>query len=199
VQNDRAVWIVGEPEEHLPKTDPRYHTGDCYVLDQGPNRDRVKKVQLSGLPEVYGPCQICAPGGRTSGGSAGTMGWQTPTPLEPPTGAQPGYIVHIEDLATGRLSTVRLSARRQRQAGEISPQAPLGKALLGKDIGTVVEFDAPGRGQRKVLIVDFELSLTGTTRPRQRTDAQSRDRLSPRAGPAQRRAKSPDWTGRVSP
>jgi hypothetical protein len=149
VHNDRTVWIVGDPWQHLPKTDPRYHTGDCYVLDQLPNRGRAKRVRLSELPEAYGPCQICGPGVRTLGGARADSGWHAPTPSEPPRGVQLGHTVHIEYLDTSRRSTVRLiSARRERQQGEISAESPLGAALLGKDIGTVAEFDVPKAGAK---------------------------------------------------
>ena len=153
---DRVVWIVGDPEQQLPKTDPRYHTGDCYVLDQTPNRDRVKRVRLSGLSDAYGPCLICAPAGRKSGVAAPSKGRRAPRPPDSPRGAQLGSTVRIQDLDTGKLLTVRLVPPDQkRQPDEISTDGPLGKALLGGEIGSVAEFNVPRGGQRKALIVDF--------------------------------------------
>jgi hypothetical protein len=156
--NDRTVWIVGDPGEHLPKTEPRFHDGACYVLDQVGNRDRRNKVTLSDLPETYGPCKHCAPGGRTVGVAAANVGRHDPKPPEPRRGVQPGHTVTVEYLDVGTRLTVRIvSPQRARQPGEISTVSPLGKALLGKEIGAVVEFNVSRSAQQqRVRIVDFQ-------------------------------------------
>jgi Transcription elongation factor, GreA/GreB, C-term len=71
MRDDRSVWIVGDPEEGAKATTHRYHRGDCYVLDQVGNRGRTQKVALAELPEGYAPCQICAPGSRSSTATSG--------------------------------------------------------------------------------------------------------------------------------
>lgn len=155
MDGNRSVWIVGDPGEHLPKTDPRYHRGDCYVLEQGPNRGRAKRVRLSGLPATYGPCQICAPGARIQGGAPTSTCRDAPDPSLAPRGVQLGQMVDIEDLDIHTFSTVQIvSARRERQPGQISAQSPLGAALLGKDSGSVIEFNSP-KGRRRVRIVNL--------------------------------------------
>lgn len=147
---ERTVWIVGGPGEHLPKTEPRYHTRACYVLDQLPNRDRVRQVQLSQLPEEYEPCKICAPGVRRppADGVNARAASQAAQP-----GTQVGSRVRLEYLATGKVSTVRLVAAREGSAGEITVHSPLGAALPGADVGDVVAFNAPV-GQREVRVLD---------------------------------------------
>lgn len=150
MENERQVWIVGDPDGELHATGHRYHVATCYVLDQIHNRDRVKKVSIAALPEEYRPCQICAPGGRTPT-SAATVSSQTAGLRG---GAQPGSIVELEDLETGALLRVRLvAAGRRPEPGAISTQSPLGSALLGKDAEAVAEFRLPGGGLRRMRIV----------------------------------------------
>jgi hypothetical protein len=154
MRDDRRVWIVGDPEEGAKATTHRYHRGDCYVLDQVGNRGRTRKVSLADLPEGYAPCQICAPGGRSS---TAASGGPARVKAQRPTGVQPGHLVDLEDLETGRVSTYRIAASdRLLDSGEISPRSPLGAALLGKAARAVVEFTPPKGGPRKLRILRFD-------------------------------------------
>ena len=154
MREDRRVWIVGDPEEGARATSHRYHRGDCYVLDQVGNRGRTRKVVLADLPEGYAPCQICAPGSRSSTAASGEP---APEKAQRSTGVQPGDLVDVEDVDTGRVSTYRIaSSDRARDSGEISPRSPLGAALIGKAARAVVEFSPPKGGSRKLQILRFE-------------------------------------------
>jgi len=153
MRDERNVWIVGDPEEGAHATGHRYHVRQCYVLDQVHNRDRVKEVDLAGLPDGYGPCKICVPGGRVPGGAPASRRHELER-QEPRRGVQLGHSVQIEDIDTGEVSCYRLVARL-RGSGEISTQSPLGSALLGKEEGAVAEFKVRKGGLRKVRIVSF--------------------------------------------
>jgi hypothetical protein len=129
---------VGDPGEGAQATSHRYHRGDCYVLDQEGNRGRTRKVVLADLPEGYGPCQICAPGSRSS-----TAAGDGPARGEAhrPTGVQPGHRVEVEDVDTGRVSEYRIaSAERPLDSGKIPSRSPLGAALVGNPARSMVEF-----------------------------------------------------------
>jgi hypothetical protein len=152
--NDRSVWIVGDPEEGAQATTHRYHRGDCYVLDQVGNRGRTRKLAISALPEGYAPCQICAPGSRSSIAASGRPAWGK---AQRPTGVQPGHLVDVEDVDTGRVCTYRIAfLDRPLGSGDISPRSPLGTALVGKTARAVVEFTPPTGGARKLRILRFE-------------------------------------------
>jgi transcription elongation GreA/GreB family factor len=74
-----------------------------------------------------------------------------------PKGVQPGHLVDVEDVDTGRVSTYRIaSSDRLPDSGEISPRSPLGAALLGKPARAVVEFIPPKGGLRKLRILRFD-------------------------------------------
>jgi hypothetical protein len=147
--DDRTVSIVGDPEEGARATH-RYHRGDCFVLDQVGNRGRTRKVVLADLPEGYAPRQLCAPGSRSSTGASGG-------PAGGSRGVQPGHLVYVEDVDTGRVSTYRItSSDRPRDSGEISLRSPLGVALVGQVAGEVFEFTPPKGGSRKLRILRFE-------------------------------------------
>lgn len=147
MRDDRRVWIVGDPEEGAQAAAHRYHRGDCYVLDQVGNRGRTRKLLLAALPAGYAPCQICAPGGR-----------KTPRPpAKRPTGVQPGQVVDVEDVDTGRMSRYRIaSSDRPHDSREISPRSALGAALIGKAAGAVFEFTPPKGASRRLRISRFE-------------------------------------------
>jgi Transcription elongation factor, GreA/GreB, C-term len=154
MRDDRSVWIVGVPEEGAKATTHRYHRGDCYVLDQVGNRGRTQKVALAELPEGYAPCQICAPGSRSS---TAASGGRPSGKAQRSPGVQPGHLVDVVDVDTGLVSTYRIaSSHRPRDSGEISPGSPLGAALIGKAARAVVEFTQPKGGSRKLQILRFE-------------------------------------------
>jgi hypothetical protein len=152
--NDRSVWIVGDPEEGAQATTHRYHRGDCYVLDQVGNRGRTRKLALTAVPEKYAPCQICAPGSRSSTVASGEPALGK---AQRSIGVQPGHLVDVEDVDTGAVSTYRIaSPDRPPGSGGISPRSPLGAALVGKAARAVVEFTPPKGGSRKLRILRFE-------------------------------------------
>jgi len=142
----RYVWIVGSfASGH------RYHRADCYVLEQTPHHGRARKVGLAELPDVYQPCQICAPGGRLQTSAAATG-----LPAQPQQGVQPGHVVRIEDVVTGEVSSVRLVWSNSRSApDEVTVGSPLGSALRGKDRDEVAEFKLPSGRVRRVRVVDY--------------------------------------------
>lgn len=143
-----TVWIVGAPEDGSRAR--RYHLGGCYVLDQVGNYDHKRKALLAGLPEGYAPCQICAPGARspTSASSSKSTGEKP----QGPNGIQPGAVVHVEDLDTGLVSEHRIASAG---LSGVSPDSPLGAALIGRVTGEVVEFQPPKGGSRKLRIRRF--------------------------------------------
>ena len=154
MRDDRSVWIVGDPEVGAKATTHRYHRADCYVLDQVGNRGRTQKVAFAELPEGYGPCQICAPGSRSS---TAARGGHLPRKALRSPGVQPGHLVDVADVDTGRVTTYRIaSSDRPRDSGEISPGSPLARALIGKGAGAVLEFTPPKGNSRKLQIVRFE-------------------------------------------
>jgi transcription elongation factor GreA len=68
-----------------------------------------------------------------------------------------GTTVHIEDLETEEALTYRLvgSDEADVKAGLISVTSPLGRALIGSEIGDEVAFQAPG-GKRHFAISNVE-------------------------------------------
>lgn len=139
----RTVWIVSQV------AGAKYHLSSCYVLDQVGNYDHKRKVLLEDLPEGYTPCGICAPGSRTpSGPSRAPAGKQSHSPK----GIQPGAVVTVEDSATRRVSVYRIASST---VTGVSPDSPLGAALIGRQTGDVVEFQPPKGPTCKLLIRRF--------------------------------------------
>lgn len=150
---ERTVWIVGDiaggaSGEH------RYHRGDCYVLDQEPNRDRATKVMLRELPDAYGPCQLCAPGGRAAPARAGMPSRPAAAASERTlSGLRAGQVAWIEYLDTGQQIEVQLvESGHARGAGAVSVDSPLGRALVGKEEGATADLSLPNRASRQVRI-----------------------------------------------
>ena len=82
------------------------------------------------LPEGYAPCQICAPGSRSSTAASGRPARGK---AQRSTGVQPGHLVDVEDVDTGRVSTYRIAfPDRPLDSGEISPRSPPGTPWSGK-------------------------------------------------------------------
>jgi hypothetical protein len=125
MRDDRSVWIVGDPEEGAKATTHRYHRGDCYVLDQVGNGGRTQKVALAELPEGYAPCQICAPGSRSStatSGGAHLKGLRDRRASSPATWwmwCRHGARVYVPD----RL--LRPAARLRRDLARVAPRGRL--------------------------------------------------------------------------
>lgn len=149
---DRRVWIVGDIDAGARAGDQRYHDGHCYVLDQIGNRDRKQRVALGSLPLSFEPCRICAPGSRRMTSAA----MRATDPTGPAAGIRPGHEVEIEDLQTGRVSAIRIcDSGRVRRDGEITPESPIGAALLGKSEGESAEFSTPSGSVRRLRVLRF--------------------------------------------
>lgn len=152
---DRMVWIVGDPEDG---SGHRYHVGDCYVLDQGPNRDHVRKILRASLPDDYAPCQICAPEGRRGAVDARARE-QLPENGEVARGIRAGYEVELEDMDNLERQRIRLiAAGSPRSPGDVSVQSPIGSALLGKVEGEVVKVVLPRGAARTIRIVSAHVA-----------------------------------------
>lgn len=155
MSDEREVWIVGDPGGTSPEDRPSVPRWRLLRARSTAEPRPGQEGSAVAAPEEYGPCLICGPGSRSLGGAAARSARHDDSPEDPSTGVQLGYTVDIEDVDTGKPSAVRLvSAQRQRQSGDITTTSPLGMALLGKEVGAVVEFNVPRGGQRKVRIVD---------------------------------------------
>ena len=149
MQQDRTVWIVGDPED-ARSTEPRYHSGDCYVLDQITNRDYTRKIKLAELPEEFTPCQICAPARRSSDASKKQRADQPPR-------VEPGCVVEVRDLGTGHVSTVRIAKSADgREEGTLSPRSPRAAPLIGKGEGDDAESRLPSGAVLRVRVLSIE-------------------------------------------
>jgi transcription elongation GreA/GreB family factor len=103
-----------------------------------------------------------------------------------------GSEVTLEDLDTGERVTHRLMSAdaMDLDAGHVSTESPIGRALLGRASGDVVEFATP-RGTRRVRVVGVETlpayldTLGGPSRDgssRRATDARWRTPREPHTG-----------------
>lgn len=151
MSTERQAWIVGSIEWGTQAGDQRFHRSDCYVLDQGPNRGDVQKVRLADLPDIFRPCGHCAPARRskdiTDFGAA---------PVPEPIGVRPGHTVEVENVETGKISSIRLLRMGDTAAqGSISPRSPIAAALIGKSAGDVAEVSPPKGGSRRLRVLSF--------------------------------------------
>ncbi len=69
-----------------------------------------------------------------------------------------GSLVSVEDVNTGAAQKYQLVGPLESDIGEnkISVTAPLGKALIGKQIGDMIDVKTPG-GLRKFEVVDIQI------------------------------------------
>lgn len=157
MHQDRTVWIVGDPED-IRSNEPRYHSGDCYVLDQITNRDYTQKIKLAELPETFTPCRICAPPRRSADASKKQRADQPPS-------VEPGCVVEVRDLATGDVSTVRIAESADgREEGALSPWSPRAAPLIGKSEGDEAEARLPNGAVLRLRVLSIEPRVGGGTR-----------------------------------
>lgn len=160
----RACCRALEPDFAQTKV---HHATSCWYVDRyeegrfsGGARRRFVLVPVSSVPEDVSGCQFCESGRpaavklKVAGSSPDSGSALAPAP--PVRGSvQLGCDVHVADDATGRSHQWRLVSPREADPanGRISAESPIGKALVGRLPGELIEIAVP-KGIRRVKIIE---------------------------------------------
>lgn len=127
------------------------------------DKDDYVLVDLVELPSRQGACQFecCFQGltdaaavvGRYLGGEVRQPSAEPRPDIPTPSGIVSGQTILFRDLESGqrKARTVVSGRRADRSKDEISAESPIGRALLGREIGDVVSIDLP-RGAMRVEV-----------------------------------------------
>ncbi len=174
------VWILGNPNGSFRGKFHRQDASNCPGRRRGEeDRDDYVLVDLAEVPDRQKACQFgtCFEGhgsdaaevtGRAAGreavtrveSSISTSGAKRKEPARTDgKGIGIGQRVEFRDLASQKKDSRILVAGRA-STGELSAQAPIGKAMLGSQIGEIIRINPPGGLERRVEILGARGGMT---------------------------------------
>lgn len=161
------VWALRNPDGTFRGKFHRHDSYDCagrrmYEENYAQKEDYVL-VDLAELRGRHGACQFecCFKGHADAAAVANRYlgrGAEQRTPrtiaVPPPRGIRVGAEVLFRDSGTGETKsrTIVRGQRADPARGEVSTQSPIGRALLGREVGEIVQIELP-RGTLQVEVV----------------------------------------------
>jgi hypothetical protein len=165
------VWALRNPDGSFRGKFHRHDSYDCagrrMYEEKYADREDYVLVNLRELPGRQGACQFecCFHGLKDAAAVAGNYAESrisvqarpAPPPAPPRRGITYGQKVGYQELTSGETKTRTISAKERPDPTkqEISPRSPVGRALIGHEIGDVVAVELPhGRINLQIVSVD---------------------------------------------
>jgi hypothetical protein len=161
------VWALRNPDGTFRGKFHRHDSYDCagrrMYEENYAEKDDYVLVDLAELPGRHGACQFeCCFKGQADAAAVADRylgrGAEQRTPrtiaVPPPRGIRVGAEVPFRDSGTGETKsrTIVSGQRADPARGEVSTQSPIGRALLGREVGEIVQIELP-RGTLQVEVV----------------------------------------------
>jgi hypothetical protein len=162
------VWALRNPDGSFRGKFHRHDSYDCkgrrMYEETYADKDDYVLVDLRELASRQGACQFecCFQGLTDAGAVAGryVRGEALPPTAKtaratPSLGISSGQTVVFQDLASGQTKTRAIVSERRAEPSrdETSSESPIGRALVGREVGDIVLIDLP-RGSVRVQVLE---------------------------------------------